>query len=66
MFVKSLRQKHNWSQEQLAQLSGLNIRTIQRVEKGESVGCETMKKKANVNFNMLSNLLNTAVTTHLV
>lgn len=48
MFVKSLRQKHNWSQEQLAQLSGLNIRTIQRVEKGESVGLETLKSLAAV------------------
>ncbi|TDF39922.1 XRE family transcriptional regulator [Alteromonadaceae bacterium M269] len=35
MSVKSLRQKSNWSQEQLAQLSGLNVRTIQRIEKGE-------------------------------
>lgn len=48
MFVKSLRQKHNWSQQQLAQLSGLNIRTIQRVEKGESVGLETLKSLAAV------------------
>jgi transcriptional regulator with XRE-family HTH domain len=48
MLVKSLRQKHNWSQEQLAQLSGLNIRTIQRVEKGDSVGLETLKSLAAV------------------
>jgi transcriptional regulator with XRE-family HTH domain len=48
MFVKSLRQKHNWSQQQLAQMSGLNIRTIQRVEKGESVGLETLKSLAAV------------------
>lgn len=48
MLVKSLRQKNNWSQEQLAQLSGLNIRTIQRVEKGDSVGIETFKSLAAV------------------
>lgn len=48
MLVKSLRQKNNWSQEQLAQLSGLNIRTIQRVEKGEGVGVETLKSLASV------------------
>ena len=48
MFVKTLRQKHNWSQEHLAQLSGLNIRTIQRVEKGESAGLETLKSLAAV------------------
>ncbi|WP_286272658.1 helix-turn-helix domain-containing protein [Thalassotalea hakodatensis] len=58
MFVKSLRQKHNWSQQQLAQLSGLNIRTIQRVEKGESVGLETLKSLAavfEVDVNVLKN-----------
>lgn len=48
MPIRSLRQKHNWSQQQLAQMSGLNIRTIQRVEKGESVGLETMKSLAAV------------------
>ncbi|WP_206485853.1 helix-turn-helix transcriptional regulator [Thalassotalea sp. G2M2-11] len=48
MFVRSLRQKRNWSQQQLAQLSGLNIRTIQRVEKGENVGLETLKSLAAV------------------
>lgn len=56
MLVKSLRQKHNWSQQQLAQLSGLNIRTIQRVEKGENVGLETLKSLAavfEVNVDML-------------
>lgn len=48
MLVKSLRESHNWSQQQLAQLSGLNVRTIQRVEKGESVGLETLKSLAAV------------------
>ena len=48
MSVKSLRQKSNWSQEQLAQLSGLNVRTIQRIEKGERVGLETLKSLAAV------------------
>lgn len=46
--VKSLRLKKYWSQEQLAQLSGLNVRTIQRVEKGDSVGTETLKCLAAV------------------
>ncbi len=48
MLVKSLRQKNNWSQEHLAQLSGLNVLTIQRVEKGEGVGLETLKSLASV------------------
>jgi transcriptional regulator with XRE-family HTH domain len=46
--VKSLRLKKCWSQEQLAQLSDLNVRTIQRVEKGESVGIETLKSLSAV------------------
>ena len=46
--MKSLRLQKNWSQEQLAQLSDLNVRTIQRVEKGESVGTETLKSLAAV------------------
>ena len=48
MQVKSLRQNKSWSQEQLAQLSGLNVRTIQRIEKGDSVGLETLKSLAAV------------------
>ncbi|MBA6251640.1 helix-turn-helix domain-containing protein [Colwellia sp. MB3u-55] len=46
--VKSLRLEKCWSQEQLAQLSDLNVRTIQRVEKGESIGIETLKSLAAV------------------
>jgi transcriptional regulator with XRE-family HTH domain len=46
--MKILRLNKHWSQEQLAQLSGLNVRTIQRVEKGESVGLETLKSLAAV------------------
>ena len=46
--MKSLRLEKRWSQEQLAQLSALNVRTIQRVEKGESIGTETLKSLAAV------------------
>lgn len=46
--MKLLRLEKRWSQEQLAQLSDLNVRTIQRVEKGESVGAETLKSLAAV------------------
>ncbi|PRO71647.1 hypothetical protein C6Y40_20845 [Alteromonas alba] len=48
MSVKSLRLPRHWSQEQLAQLSNLNVRTIQRVEKGEGAGLETLKSLASV------------------
>ena len=46
--MKSLRITRHWSQEQLAQLSHLNVRTIQRVEKGEGAGLETLKSLASV------------------
>ncbi len=48
MIVKKLRVEHKWSQEQLAKLSGLSIRTIQRVESGHSASIETLKSLASV------------------
>ncbi|UFH57603.1 helix-turn-helix domain-containing protein [Spirosoma sp. KNUC1025] len=36
--LKTYRRERNLSQEELADLAGLSIRTIQRLEKGESVG----------------------------
>ncbi|MDN7128059.1 helix-turn-helix domain-containing protein [Pseudidiomarina sp. 1ASP75-5] len=58
--VKSLRLQKHWSQEQLAQFSGLNVRTIQRVEKGESVGSETLKSLAAV-FEITTDELTSAI-----
>jgi transcriptional regulator with XRE-family HTH domain len=46
--LKKLRLEHHWSQEQLADMSGLNIRTIQRVENGENASLETLKALASV------------------
>lgn len=48
MIVKKLRHKHKWSQEQLAELCGLNVRTIQRVENGSKASIETLKCLASV------------------
>lgn len=48
MIVRKLRLKRAWSQEQLAQLSGLNIRTIQRIERGQKAGLESLKALAAV------------------
>jgi len=48
MIVKRLRGKNNWSQEQLADFSGLNVRTIQRVEGGQKASLETLKSLASV------------------
>lgn len=48
MIVRKLRKKSNWTQEQLATMSGLSIRTIQRVESGRSASLETLKCLASV------------------
>lgn len=48
MIVKKLRDKNDWSQEQLAEYSGLNVRTIQRVESGQKASIETLKSLASV------------------
>ena len=45
-----------WSQQQLAELSGLNVRTIQRIEKGQEPSVESLKSLAavfNVEFSTL-------------
>jgi transcriptional regulator with XRE-family HTH domain len=34
--IKKIRLERHWSQEQLAEMSGLSIRTIQRIENGEN------------------------------
>jgi transcriptional regulator with XRE-family HTH domain len=46
--VKRLRLEHGWSQEQLAALSGRNVRTIQRVEKSGICDLETRSALAAV------------------
>jgi len=48
MIVRKLRLKHGWSQEQLAELSDLNIRTIQRIERGQKPSLESLKSLAAV------------------
>ncbi|MDE0956956.1 MAG: helix-turn-helix transcriptional regulator, partial [Pseudomonadales bacterium] len=40
MIVRKLRIQRSWSQDQLAQMSGLNIRTIQRIERGQTPSFE--------------------------
>ena len=43
MILKQLRIGRHLSQEQLALMSGLNVRTIQRVESGQNASLETLK-----------------------
>ena len=46
--IQELRSKFCWSQEELASVSGLSIRTIQRVEKNGNCSLETKKALAAV------------------
>jgi transcriptional regulator with XRE-family HTH domain len=46
--LRELRTGRQWSQEQLARLSGLNLRTIQRLESGARVSMESLRALAAI------------------
>lgn len=46
MMVKMLREARRWSQEQLAAISGLSGRSIQRVESGKPSSLDTRRALA--------------------
>nr|WP_198419226.1 2TM domain-containing protein [Motilimonas pumila] len=46
--VRKLRLQRGWSQQQLSQMSGLSVRTIQRIEQGQTAGLESLKSLAAV------------------
>lgn len=48
MLIQKLRLKRGWSQQQLADASGLSVRTIQRIEGGQPASVETLKSLAAV------------------
>ena len=48
MLVQKLRLQKGWSQQQLADLSGLSVRTIQRIEQGQGASVESLKSLAAV------------------
>jgi len=48
MIIRKLRLERSWSQQQLAEYSGLSIRTIQRVEKNQMPSEESAKCLAAV------------------
>lgn len=48
MLVQKLRLQKGWSQQQLADLSGLSVRTIQRIEQGHPGSVESLKSLAAV------------------
>lgn len=45
--ISLFREMRQWSQEQLAAISGLNVRTIQRVEKGAPASLDTRRALAS-------------------
>lgn len=48
MLIQKLRLQRGWSQKQLAEVSGLSVRTIQRLEGGQPGSLETMNALAAV------------------
>jgi transcriptional regulator with XRE-family HTH domain len=48
LLIQKLRLQHGWSQEQLAMLTGLSVRTIQRIERGQNPSAESLKAIAAV------------------
>jgi len=48
MPIQKLRLKRGWSQQQLADASGLSVRTIQRLENGHAASTESLKCLAAV------------------
>ncbi len=46
MLVQTLRLQKGWTQEQLALVSGVGVRTIQRIERGHTASDETLKSLA--------------------
>jgi transcriptional regulator with XRE-family HTH domain len=56
MLIQKLRLQRGWSQEQLAEVSGLSVRTIQRLERGQPGSIESLKALAavfEIDFNRL-------------
>jgi transcriptional regulator with XRE-family HTH domain len=48
MLVQKLRLQRGWSQEDLAELCALSVRTIQRIERGNAASTESLKALASV------------------
>jgi transcriptional regulator with XRE-family HTH domain len=56
LLIQKLRLQRGWSQEQLAEVTGLSVRTIQRIERGQTPSAESLKALAavlEVNFGAL-------------
>ena len=48
MVIRKLRLQRGWSQEQLAEMCDISVRTVQRLERGDTASTETLKAIAAV------------------
>ncbi len=48
MLIRKMRLDKGWSQEHLSEISGLSVRTIQRIERGQKPSLESLKALASV------------------
>lgn len=44
--VRTFREIHTWSQEQLAEIAGISVRTVQRVEEGQPASLDSRRSLA--------------------
>lgn len=63
VIVRKLRLEKGWSQETLAELTGLSVRTIQRIERGGNASIESLNALAAV-FQVDISTLSTETTMH--
>jgi transcriptional regulator with XRE-family HTH domain len=61
MIIRKLRLQRGWTQEHLAQLTGLSVRSIQRLERGQAGSLETLNALAAV-FEVERSVLNAGET----
>lgn len=57
MIIRKLRLQRGWTQEHLAELTGLSVRSIQRLERGQAGSLETLNALAAV-FEVERSILN--------
>ena len=60
--IKQMRLERSWTQEELATATGLNLRTIQRIEKGGKASLQSRKAFAAVFDTPLEELADVAYT----
>jgi transcriptional regulator with XRE-family HTH domain len=48
VLIRKLRLQRGWTQDQLAEMAGVSVRTVQRLERGDAPSLETAKALASV------------------